>query len=236
MIHKNQLLLVVFGSLFLISSLQGSFKSLASDMQSATSSVVYGGYTGQLLDELFCNPYHADCSKKLDLEKIRLLLTCGANVNIVNDHGVTLFMAVIITDRITLKKKEQIIQVMLSHAKHLKDFLHHKDEDGKSAYLCALDREYLDIMFLLEHQNIDIYALIQFYYDAGELVAMSPLQYASCFGLDRVRAFYADRLKQYFDKASQIKGKSPLDGVKAAISWDQFPSQSSSPVIPPSPL
>lgn len=224
--------LIVFGFLFYLVPIQGTLLSISPQLDGASSSIVYGGYTGQLLEELFGNPDHQILSKKLDLEKMRKLLDAGANVNIVNMHGMTLFMAVIVTDRIVLKKKEQIIQLMLAHAHNLKNFLDHKDEDGKTPFWCAADREYLDIMFLLEHNGVDIEASVPFRDAHGDFVTATPLGYASYFGLEKVRIFYINRLIEYVAKITQTMNRSALTNVKYVISWEDFPSASQSPCSP----
>ena len=220
--YIHSIVFIVFMGICSLENLQSAIQLPIEQSLSSDRGIFYVGVTGDLINELFGNQRLKESFGSLNIEKIRSLLDFGADVTIVNEHGLTLFMAVIISDRIELKKKEQIVQVMLSNARSLRAFLEHKDEEGKTAFWYAAEQQYVDIMFLLERNGAlkDVQVLCK--NRQGVETLMTPFEYACYYDLEKTRTFY-------FSLRREQKEQSTLVGLKAVISWETVSSAVSSP-------
>ena len=148
----------------------------------------YPGVTGDLIHELFQQQGHEDLQRSLDLTNIKRLLAQGADVNVTNEAGLTLFMAVIVTDRIADSKKEAILREMLNFNVNLNLC----SNDGKSVFWLAAERELIDVMHFLKNAG----APTNCFYEKKSIV-----EYAQAEKLEKTLAYLRQQGFALFEKS-----------------------------------
>lgn len=149
-----------------------------------------------LTQELFGCAKHHDEKIPLNLSNMQKLLDAGSDLDYENDHKITLFMAVILTDRITLAKKSSILAFLLTY----KPDLEHKDNDGYTAFWYATHDQNVDIMKLLVAAGARIDYVVK---------GCTPFNYAVQNNLEQAAGFFIDIINQRLQSVSATIQQSP---------------------------